>query len=79
MEDINELLKRKQLEEQINLLMKQILTPEARQRLNNIKLVKPDFANQVELYLIQLYQSGMVQGKINDEKLKEILIKLQKR
>jgi len=36
-------------------------------------MVKPEFANQVELYLIQLYQAGKVKGQISDEQLKRIL------
>jgi programmed cell death protein 5 len=55
----------------------QILTSEARQRLNRIKLVKPDFASQIELQLIQIAQSGRVRLPINDEQLKQILIKLR--
>lgn len=54
-----------------------VLTPEARQRLTNIKLVRPDFADQIELQLIQIAQTGKVQLPITDEQLKEILIKLQ--
>ena len=66
-----------QVEVQKQAILRRILTPEARQRLNNLKMVKPEFANQLELQLIQLYQSGRVRTPITDEQLKEILIKLQ--
>ena len=61
--------------------LRQILTPEARDRLNNIKLVKPELAQQIELQLIQLAQSGRLKEKINDEQLKALLgqISSQKR
>ena len=46
-----------ELEAQINAIMRKILTPEARERLGRVKLVKPELARQVELILVQLYQA----------------------
>jgi len=66
-----------QVEAQKQAILRRILTPEARSRLNNLKMVKPEFANQLELQLIQLVQAGRVQTPITDPQLKEILIKLQ--
>jgi programmed cell death protein 5 len=66
-----------QVEQQKQALLRQILTPEARQRLNNLKMVKPEFAAQLELQLIQLAQSGRLNIPLNDEQLKELLAKLQ--
>ena len=57
-------------------LMRKILTPEARQRLQNVKLVKPEFAAQIELQLLQLAQSGRVPLPINDELLKQLLAQI---
>lgn len=53
-----------------------VLTPEARQRLTNVKMVRPEFAEQLELQLIQLAQTGKVKVPITDEQLKQILGKL---
>lgn len=66
-----------QVEVQKQAILRRILTPEARQRLNNLKMVKPDFANSLEMQLIQLAQAGKVQIPIKDEQLREILIRLQ--
>jgi len=66
-----------QFEMQKQAILRRILTPEARSRLNNLKMVKPEFTNQLELQLIQLVQAGKVQTPITDEQLKEILIRLQ--
>jgi programmed cell death protein 5 len=66
-----------QVEVQKQAILKRILTPEARQRLTNIKMVRPDFADQLELHLIQLAQSGKVKLPISDEQLKEALVRLQ--
>jgi len=57
--------------------LKQILTYESRQRLNRIKLVKPEFVDQIELQLIQIAQSGRVKLPIDDKQLKQILMQLQ--
>ncbi len=56
--------------------MRVILTPEGRQRLTNIKMVRPEFAEQLELQLIQLAQTGRARLPITDEQLKQILGKL---
>jgi len=58
-------------------LMRRILTPEARQRLANIRIVRPDFAEQLEMQLVQLAQAGRVQLPINDELLKRLLSQLE--
>ena len=68
-------------EEQINaqkeIILKQILSSEARLRLNNVKMVKPELANMVENYLIGLAGQGKTQGQINDEQLNQILLSAQ--
>jgi programmed cell death protein 5 len=68
-----------QLEEQKQALLRQILTPEARQRLTNLALIKPEFTEQLELQLIQLAQSGRMQIPVSDAQLKQLLIQLQSR
>ncbi len=65
--------RQRQYEAQIHSALIQILEPEARERLNTIKLTKPDFAKSVEQQLIMLAQSGRIKSKINDEQLKVIL------
>jgi len=66
-----------QLEGQKQALLRRILTPEARSRLTNLKMVKPEFTQQLELQLIQLAQQGRINIPITDEQLKELLVKLQ--
>jgi programmed cell death protein 5 len=70
---------RRQYEAQKRLAMQQILTPEARSRLANIRAAKPEFAEQIELQLIQLAQSGRLTSQITDAQLREILKRLQER
>lgn len=66
-----------QLEGQKQALLRRILTPEARRRLTNLNMVKPEFTQQLELQLIQLAQQGRVNLPITDKQLKELLVKLQ--
>jgi programmed cell death protein 5 len=68
-----------QMEQQKQALLRSILTPEARQRLTNLKMVKPEFTDQLELQLIQLAQQGKIPIPLADEQLKKILIQLQSR
>jgi programmed cell death protein 5 len=69
----------RQLEAQKQALLRQILSPEARQRLTNLKMVKQEFTDQLELQLIQLAQTGKLPLPLSDAQLKQILIQLQSR
>jgi len=69
----------RQFEIQKRLAILQIMTPEARSRLANIRAARPEFAEQLELQLIQLAQSGRLGSKITDVQLREILGRLQAR
>jgi programmed cell death protein 5 len=68
-----------QMERQKQALLRNILSPEARQRLTNLKMVKPEFTDQLELQLIQLAQQGKIPIPLADEQLKKILVQLQAR
>lgn len=66
-----------QMELQKQTLLRKILTPEARQRLSNLKMVKPEFTETLELQLIQLAQQGKLPIPLSDDQLKQILAQLQ--
>ncbi len=68
-----------ELEAQLDAIMRRILTPEARERLGRVKLVKPELARQVELVLVQLYQAGQIREPVDDPKLKRILAQVDAR
>jgi programmed cell death protein 5 len=59
-------------------MMRVIFTSEARDRLNNLRMVKPDLAASVENQIFQLVSSGRLRHQINDDELKQMLGQLQK-
>lgn len=63
----------RQMEIQKQAMLRQILTPDARDRLSNVRMASPEVANMVEMQLIQLAQSGRLAGMINDAMLRDIL------
>ena len=75
--DANDQPNEDQINAQKEMLLKQILSPEARLRLNNVKMVKPDLANMVENYLLGLAAQGRSPGQITDDQLKQILLSAQ--
>jgi|TARA_B100000470_G_scaffold184762_1_gene149864 programmed cell death protein 5 len=69
--------KNSELKTQKEMMLKQILSPDARLRLNNIRMVKPDLAGLVENYLLNLTTQGKITGQISDDQLKQILLSTQ--
>jgi len=58
-------------------LLRMALTSEARQRLANVRMVRPDLAASIEEYVIQLASSGKLKAALDDEQVKQMLIALQ--
>ena len=71
--DINQLAQMRQIEEIKRKVMSRILTKEAFERLSRVRSVNPMLANQVDLYLLQIYQAGRITQPVTEERLKEIL------
>ena len=66
-----------QLKAQKEMMLKQVLSSEARLRLNNVRMVKPDLADLVENYILNLSVQGKISGQISDAQLKQILASAQ--
>lgn len=71
----------RQAEEQARIerqvLLTRILSPEARRRLTNLRMVRPEFVEQLEIQLIQAAQAGRITAPLSDEELRQILQRLQ--
>ncbi len=68
---------KQQAEAQKKAVLRQHLTDEARKRLNTVKMSKPQFGEQVERQVISLARSGRIQGKIDDDKMRQLLQELK--
>jgi len=66
-----------QLKAQKEMMLKQVLSSEARLRLNNVRMVKSDLADLVENYILNLSVQGKISGQISDDQLKQILASAQ--
>ncbi len=69
--------KRKELAELREKYLRAYLTPEARYRLNNLKLVGNEMANVLEDKIFELAANGKIDHQIDDGELKDLLSKMQ--
>jgi programmed cell death protein 5 len=74
-EDFEE-AQQKEFEDQKKLILRTILSDDARERLGRIRTARPEMAENLENQLIMLAQSGRLKNKINDEQLRELLSKM---
>ncbi len=58
-------------------VLRQLLTPEARMRLANVRMVRSEMAGMVENYLMTMATQGRLRPPISDEQLKSILLSMQ--
>jgi programmed cell death protein 5 len=60
-------------------LVKKYVTPEAYERLANVRLVRPEIVANVENQIIMLAQSGRLNRMITDSELKSLLARLSEK
>lgn len=58
-------------------LLRNLLTPEARERLGRVKIARPEYGSQVENLIIQLAQQGRIKQKIDEPALVGLLKQIQ--
>lgn len=61
------------LNQEEKMILRKVLTKEALQRLNNVKLVKPQLVRQIENYIISLYKQNKLKTKISEAEIKVLL------
>jgi len=59
-------------------MLRMLLTSEARERLTNIRMVKPDVSKIIEDNIIRLASVGKISPPITDEYIKQLLLSIQK-
>ncbi|KAJ3682697.1 hypothetical protein LUZ60_012924 [Juncus effusus] len=64
---------KREAEDRRQLMLTQILSIEARERLGRIALVKPDKARGVEDVLLRAFQMGRISEKVSEERLITLL------
>lgn len=64
------------MDAQKQMLLRQITTPEARERLARVKLSRPDVAGVVEDQILSLGASGRLDRIIDDEMMRMLLDRL---
>jgi programmed cell death protein 5 len=72
-------MQQRQVEDALKVIMAKILDKKARERLSNLKLVKPEVAMQLELYLAQLFEAGQIKSVITEEQLILMLKKISEK
>lgn len=78
-EEYQKELKRQQTELIKKSIMLKYMTKGARERLNRVKLVKPDVAKKVEDALLQAIQMGQIRNQITESQIISILNELNER
>merc|ERR1711950_43869 len=61
--------RREQVMDMKNSILSQVLSQEARARLNTLMLAKPEKGAQVEAAIIQMAQTGQFAGRLSEEEL----------
>lgn len=76
MAEQEQLQRQQQMQAQIQSVLMQVMEPAARERLNTIRITKPEFAASIEQQIVSLAQSGRLRQKITDDQLKNLLAQI---
>lgn len=75
-EQLRKLQEAAELERVKQTILRRILTQDVRDRISNIRLADPDFAEQIENYILMLFQAGRI-NKVDFETFKQIVTALK--
>lgn len=70
---------RRQQQDMKHSMLSQLLSQQARARLNTLALTKPEKAQQVENMIIQMARSGQIMDKLSEEQLISLLEKISEK
>ena len=60
-------------------ILRKMISPEGRERLARVKLVKPELVSQIENYLVNLYINGKIKKVLSEEEIVKLLEMLSSR
>eukprot|EP01094_Clydonella_sp_ATCC50884_P017668 TRINITY_DN3117_c1_g1_i2.p1 TRINITY_DN3117_c1_g1~~TRINITY_DN3117_c1_g1_i2.p1 ORF type:complete len:140 (+),score=49.61 TRINITY_DN3117_c1_g1_i2:49-468(+) len=64
---------KRQMQERKHMILSQVLTYEARERLSRVRLVKPENADAAENAIISSVQSGQIRSKVDEDMVIDLL------
>jgi programmed cell death protein 5 len=73
---IEKRMRQMQIEQQKRELARKFMTPEAYERLSNVRMANPELHAQLVDLIISMAQSGRITTKLTEDQLKSILAKL---
>ncbi len=71
-----DLQKQQEAMDSVETILRLVLDSDAKLRLNNIRVVNPDMYYKVASIIVNMYNSGRVVTKINEDVLRQILAKV---
>ena len=74
-----ELMRKLEAERQINILLRKLLTQEARERLKNVRLVNQELYYKAVQNIVALAQAGRLKERLNEDQVKKLLLMLSER
>lgn len=74
-----EIAQQLEAERQLNAVLRQLLSPQARQRLKNVRLVNPELYYKVVQSLVVAAQAGKISAPVDDDLVKKLLVKLSEK
>ena len=78
-EEQKELMKQLEAERQINILLRKLLTPEARERLKNVRLVNQELYYKAIQNIVAFAQAGRLKERMTADQMKKLLLTLSER
>ena len=54
-------------------ILRKIISPEGRERLARLRLVKPELVAQIEDYIVNLYMNGRIKKALSEEEIIKLL------
>ncbi|MBS3060917.1 MAG: hypothetical protein J4432_05440 [DPANN group archaeon] len=75
----NQELARQQAKLQVRQALRKLLSPQAQERLANLRLANEEMAEQIEALIVYMHQAGQLKAPLQDGDLKQLLLTINAR